>query len=233
MMGRALLAAFFASLAFNLFSIGPVLDWRMAPAALAGWYVADMLSGVVHMYMDYLPCRPGIGLGELYAWQGSRETADFMARQAEVYGRISRFERLVYDFKKHHPMPDLLGRHGVFHLMKAPVFLITLPLSLALNLACLIWRVPPWLLVGLITLLIGGSLAQYFHGVLHRTRSPAAIRNLRRLGLLMTPAAHAFHHASLKEDFSTISGWSNPLLNILVRSLLRRGVLDEAGLVPD
>ena len=232
MKARALLALFFVSMALNCALIGGAWDWRMIPAVLVGWYVADLLSGVVHMYMDYRPCTPGVGLAEIYGWEGDRESAAFLTLQATVYGRISRFERLVYDFKKHHPFPDLLGRHGVVHLMKAPVFTITLPLSLALNLAGLIWRVPGWLAAGLVVLLIGGSLAQYFHGVLHRSRGPAVVVGLRRLGLLMTPAAHAFHHASLKEDFSTINGWSNPLLNIVVRTLLRRGVLDERGLVP-
>ena len=74
------------------------------------------------MYMDYRPCKPGTGLRDLYFWEGSRDTLEFLKRQSEIYARISLFERIVYDFKKHHPLPDLLGRHGMLHLMKGPVF---------------------------------------------------------------------------------------------------------------
>ena len=49
---------FAMSLALNLWLAG-VPDWRWIPAALAGWYVADLLSGLTHMYMDYRPCTAG------------------------------------------------------------------------------------------------------------------------------------------------------------------------------
>jgi hypothetical protein len=223
---------FLISMALNIVLIGPMLDWRMIPAALFAWYLADLLSGAVHLYMDYRPCSPGVGLAELYFWEGSRDTEEFLALQAEVYSRISRFERLVYDFKKHHPFPDLLGRHGAWHLMKAPVMFVALPFSVTLNIAALSLKIPAWLMVGFVVLLIGLALAQYFHGVLHKVRSPAVIVALRKVGLLMTPKAHAHHHATLAGDFSTISGWSNPLLNVVASQLLRRGLLDEAGLEP-
>jgi hypothetical protein len=90
------LALFFFSLAFDLvLSVGH-LDWRVVPAALVGWYLADLASGLVHMYMDYRPCIPGTGLRELYFWEGDRDGPAFLAAQAEVYARISRFERIVY-----------------------------------------------------------------------------------------------------------------------------------------
>jgi hypothetical protein len=229
---RLLFALFFASLAFDLWRTGGAFDWLVIPAALAGWWLADMMSGVVHMYMDYRPCRPGVGLAELYFWSGSRESEAFMEKQREVYARISTFERIVYDFKKHHPMPDLLGRHGLFHLMKAPTFFVALPLSLAFNLLFLAWKAPSWLIVAVVVLLVGASLTQYFHGALHRERSCFMVRAMRRLGLLMSPSAHKLHHETLVRDFSVISGWSNPVVNVLVRVLLARGFLNEAGLEP-
>jgi hypothetical protein len=174
----------------------------------------------------------GKGLKDLYFWEGSRESDEFMARQAEVYARINVFERICYDFKKHHPMPDLLGRHGVFHLMKTPTFFITLPLSLELNIASLFWRIPGWAMAGAVVLLLASSLTQYFHGSLHRTTNPWPIQLMRACRLLMTPAAHKIHHDTLRQDFSVISGWSNPLLNVFVKALRRAGMLDEAGLVP-
>ena len=227
-----LFALFFFSLAFDLALAVPHLDWRIIPAALVGWYLADLASGIVHMYMDYRPCIAGTGLRDLYFWDGSHDTPEFLARQCEIYARISRFERIVYDFKKHHPMPDLLGRHGMLHLMKGPVFLVTLPLSLAMNLVFALSSPPAWLLVGMVVYILGSSMTQAFHGSLHRADVGPVVRTMRSVGLLMRPSAHKFHHDTLTRDFSVISGWSNPVVNLCVSTLLRLRVLREEGLEP-
>jgi hypothetical protein len=48
----------------------------------------------------------------------------------------------------------------------------------------------------------------------------------------MTPEAHALHHETLRRDFATNTGWSNSLVNLLFRTAIDRGWLDEAGLEP-
>lgn len=228
---RLLFALYMATLVFDLWLIGK--DWSlwMIPAVFVGWYLADLGSGLVHMYMDYRPCIPGTGLRDLYFWTGSRNTDAFRTRQAEVYRGISAFERIVYDFKKHHPLPDLLGRHGAYHLMKGPI-LVALPSSLLLNALFFVTDAPGWLILGAMVMLIGGSMSQYFHGTLHREEHEPMILAMRRIGLLMSPGSHQYHHQTLTRDFSVVSGWSNPVVNVCVRNLLRFGVLREDGLEP-
>ena len=232
MKSRLLFALFFLSLGADLVLIGPHPDWRMLPAALLGWYVADMVSGLVHMYMDYRPCIPGTGVRELYFWEGPRDSPEFRALQAAVYTRISTFERIVYDFKRHHPNPDQLGRNGNFQLMKEPVFLSTLPVSLLLNLVFLLVPTPGWLIVGVVVLILGASMTQVFHATLHRRDVGFVVRAMRRLGLLMSVSAHQLHHDTLRKDFSVISGWSNPAVNLCATLLLRIGALRSEGLEP-
>jgi hypothetical protein len=229
---RFLFALFFLLLGVDLVLVGRHPDWRMLPAALFGWYLADLASGLVHMYMDYRPCIPGTGLRELYFWEGSRESPEFLAKQAAVYARISTFERIVYDFKKHHPMPDLLGRHSILHLMKAPVFLLTLPLSLALNLVFWLIPTPGWLIAGMVVFIIGASMTQAFHGALHRENVGPGIRIMRRLGLLMSVSSHKQHHETLTQNFCVISGWSNPLVNLCTKFLLWIDAINSEGLEP-
>jgi hypothetical protein len=53
------------SLTLNVAWASWTLDWRMPVAAVAGWYLADLLSGLIHMYMDYRPCASGVGLADL------------------------------------------------------------------------------------------------------------------------------------------------------------------------
>ena len=117
-------------------------------------------------------------------------------------------------------------------LMKEPVFLIMLPVSLALNLVFLLVPTPGWLIVGVIVFIIGASMTQVFHAALHRKDIGFGFRVMRRLGLLMSVPAHQLHHDTLKRDFSVISGWSNPFVNLFVTFLLRIGALREEGLEP-
>ena len=223
---------FSLSMALNLWFAAADPSWWMLPAALAGWYLADAASGIVHMYMDYRPTRPGLGLNELYFYEGSRESPEYAAMFRTAMARIGPIERLVYDFKNHHPRPHALGRRTLDRQIGSTIRFGTLPGSLALNLACLLWAVPGWAVAGAVVLLIGGTFAQYFHGTLHREDNPRPVRALRRMRLLMTPQAHEKHHATLQRDFSTNCGWSTPLMNRLFAALRRRGKLGDDGLEP-
>lgn len=222
---------FAASLALNLWFAG-MPDWSWIPAALAGWYIADLLSGLTHMYMDYRPCTPGIGLDRMFHYAGSRESADYLAMRDSVLPRISPFERLVYDFKNHHPRPDALGRRPFLVQIGSTVLFVSLPMSVLLNLVSVAMPLPGWVIASAVVLIVGGTLAQYFHGTLHRPDNPWIVQAMRRTGLLMTPEAHALHHATLRQDFATNTGWSNPLVNLVFRIATTRGWLSEAGLEP-
>jgi sterol desaturase/sphingolipid hydroxylase (fatty acid hydroxylase superfamily) len=101
-----------------------------------------------------------------------------------------------------------------------------------LNVVALSVPVSGWLTIGAVVFIIGGTLAQYFHGTLHCPDNPWIVYAMRRVGLLMTPQAHALHHATLRRDFATNTGWSNPLVNAIFRAAMRRGWLNESGLEP-
>jgi hypothetical protein len=224
-------ALFIASLALNLWFAG-VPDWRWVPAALAAWYAADLLSGLTHLYMDYRPCTPGIGLDWLFHYEGSRESEEYIAVRDRVWAQISPFERLVYDFKNHHPRPEALGRRPFLVQIGSTILFVSLPCSILLNIVCWALPLPGWLIAGIVVLTIGGTLAQYFHGTLHRPDNPRIVELMRRARLLMTPPAHALHHETLRRDFATNSGWSNPVVNLVFRLATNHGWLDEAGLEP-
>lgn len=233
---RSILAAFLLSVAVNAACVlrDPSL-WAI-PAALAGWYVADLLSGLIHMIMDYHPCPPGKGLNAMFFYKGSRASPEYQALARATMARLNPFQRISYDFKNHHPRPDALGRRSVWRLIGSTVIAGALPLSLLGNVA--VWTggvpgvVPGWAMAFWVALLLGGAFAQYFHGTLHRRENPWFVNVMRRAGLLMTPAAHQIHHDTLQRDFATNCGWSNPVINRLFTALRARGRLDPAGLEP-
>lgn len=207
-------------------------SWWMIPAAFIGWYGADMLSGMVHMLMDYYPARLGVGLDRIYFYQGSRESDEYQGMFRASMRELNPFERLVYDFKNHHPRPHALGRRTMLRQIGSTIVAGSLPISLLLNAACLIWTVPGWFMAGALSLLVGGTFAQYFHGTLHREHNPWIVGAMRRVGLLMTPEAHQLHHDTLRRDFATNCGWSNSLLNPVFRFVHQRGWLTDKGLEP-
>lgn len=229
---RIVLGLFLASLALNAgfmlagFGLGSLLG------LLAGWYLADLASGLIHMLMDYRPTPPGKRLDEIYFYAGSRESDDYLTLMRDRMAGLNGFQRIAYDFKNHHPRPDALGRRPVWRLIGSTVVAAALPISVLLNVAAALWPVPGWLSAAGFALIVGGAFAQYFHGTLHRTDNPAFIGWLRRARLLMTPQAHQHHHDSLQRDFATNAGWSNPVINRLFAALRARGYLSDAGLTP-
>lgn len=232
MLMRLAILALIASGLANLGFAARDPSWWMIPAMVAGWYAADMLSGIVHMIMDYHPARLGIGLDRIYFYEGSRESEDYQRLFCAAMTRLNPFERLVYDFKNHHPRPDALGRRTMLRQVGSTIVAGSLPLSILINVACLLLPVPGWLIAGALALLVGGTFAQYFHGTLHREHNPLIINAMRRVGLLMAPSAHQLHHDTLRRDFATNSGWSNALLNPVFALAHRRGWLTDAGLEP-
>jgi hypothetical protein len=218
--------------AMNLYWATRDVGWLTVPALFAGWYVADMQSGLVHMFMDYHPCPAGRGLDRLYFYKGSRASAEYQALFKQTMAGLNPFQRLVYDFKNHHPRPHALGRRTLWRQIGSTVIVGVLPVSLLFNLLCWVRPVPGWVAAGVVAMLIGGTFAQYFHGTLHREDNPWIIRTMRRAGLLMTPEAHQLHHDTLRRDFSTNCGWSNGVVNRVFRFAHQRGYLADAGLEP-
>ncbi|MEO5938785.1 MAG: hypothetical protein ABIQ43_07215 [Sphingomonas sp.] len=45
---------------------------------------------------------------------------------------------------------------------------------------------------------------------------PRAVRTLQRLRLTLDPGRHNLHHIHFESDFSSVNGWSDPLLNPLL-----------------
>ena len=226
------LSAFLASLALNSAAMMADFTFACIPALIIGWYLADLASGLTHMLLDYRPTPAGKRLNELYFYEGSRESEEYLALVRHRMAGVGAFDRLVYDFKNHHPRPAALGRRPVWRLIGTTVMAAALPVSVLLNIAVLLLPIPGWLTAALLALILGGAFAQYFHGTLHRDRNPPLIGWLRRARLLMSPIAHQKHHDTLQRDFATNCGWSNPVINRLFLALRARGLLKDEGLVP-
>jgi hypothetical protein len=51
---------------------------------------------------------------------------------------------------------------------------------------------------------------------------PPVIRLLQRCGLILRPESHNLHHIGFEADFSSVNGWSDPILNPILGPIARR-----------
>ena len=51
---------------------------------------------------------------------------------------------------------------------------------------------------------------------------PLPIRMLQRWRILLNPSTHNLHHVLFESDFSSVNGWSDPLLNLVLGPIARR-----------
>lgn len=184
------LAGTLAALAFARVEGWPPLAWAplLALAALAGWAFADFGSGLVHFLCDR-----------------------FGSERTPLLGRI-----VIRPFREHHVQPHAIASHGFAELSG----------NNALALA------PLLALCGEIAPAVGDTVAHsaafscgisasaglfatnQIHRWAHLPRAPRLARWLRRLGLAITPEAHALHHRGAHDvGFCITTGWWNGMLD--------------------
>lgn len=184
------------------------MGWCL-PAAVLGWLGADLASGIAHWLCDRY---------------GSERTP--------LLGPV-----LIRPFREHHADPLAMTRHGFLELCGnnalavAPVLAAAalgdppseaaLPLGLLLDVSVLVF--------GLAILATNA-----IHRWAHLPEAPRGVAWLQRHRVLLSPAAHARHHAAAHDGaYCVTSGWCNaPLDRLRLFRRLERG-LARLGLQPD
>ncbi|HEX4293738.1 MAG TPA: fatty acid desaturase CarF family protein [Rhizomicrobium sp.] len=57
---------------------------------------------------------------------------------------------------------------------------------------------------------------------------PSAIRLLQRCRLMLNPKTHNFHHIHFETDFSSVNGWSDPMMNLVLKPIAKRIIAARA-----
>jgi ubiquitin-conjugating enzyme E2 variant len=178
----------------TLFTSG---NWLVCgAAALAGYLLADLVSGLVHWFGD-----------------------TFFEEDTPVWGTL-----FVGPFREHHRDPLAMTRHsfgelnGSNCLGVAPLLLIALTLRETA-------AEHSWALFGMSVLLffsLSIAVTNQIHSWCHAPRAPKAAVWLQRRGLILSPERHASHHQGGSRDaYCVTTGWMN---NLLDRSgVLRKG----------
>lgn len=205
--------------------------WQL-PLILLAIYVADVLSGILHFFLDYRRTKPKSGLRELYFYKGDKNSSEYLIQKQSVMKHVSPLEKIVFDFKVHHLSPSALGRRSFLHLLLPSIYAFGLPsVVVMLTLQGMSW-LPP--LVGMFIWVVTGALilSQYAHSCAHKRQVPKVALYLQKMGLFMTAKQHRSHHADLGVDFCIINGWGNAVVNRIFRFCRHRGWIFDEGLTP-
>lgn len=225
-------AAFYAILATGIvmtdFS-GMALPMLLLAIPLA-IFLADLFSGMVHVFLDYYPINREAGFYEMLAYQGDRAQPDYLALRKRVLAHhtTTLIDRLAYDFKIHHIKPRAMNRKTyAIHMLETVV-----PATL-LALAALL--VPA---EGALTLFVMAFLVahvQFVHACVHDTPRSVfwkrLVHLLQKLHVVYSLESHMQHHRHGVSNFCLITGWANVVLNPVFRLLVKLRVVDPANWV--
>jgi ubiquitin-conjugating enzyme E2 variant len=181
------------------------LGWMLVPLCfVAGYFLADFLSGVVHWGVD--TWFNEISLGRTIA----------IAREHHTHPQAI----LGYNFLEHAALGSMIGMTAI-----GPLALLTAALPPSKLTFCLmiVWGTTT-------TFMVFGTT---FHNLSHKPCPPKLVSTLQRVGLMLSPQHHWVHHRNQTIRYCTINGWANPLCDALdVWRRLERLVHAVTGAVP-
>jgi ubiquitin-conjugating enzyme E2 variant len=164
--------------------------WLLAGAFL-GLLAADAAGGVAHWFCD-----------------------SFFAEETPILGPL-----FIEPFREHHEDPGAMTRHGFLEL-NGNSALALCPVAAVALLAWPADRAGAWALFcggAVVAFCLAGFATNQFHCWAHRVESPRRmVRWLQRQGLILSPEAHARHHAPPHDRaYCVTTGWLNGPLDRL------------------
>jgi hypothetical protein len=185
-----------------------------AAAVVTGFFVADFVSGVVHWLFDtwFSPDTPVIG------------------------------RAFVRTFREHHADPSAICRHDFIEtngsnmiaggILVVAGHLVETACDVATDAAvtaCAAFAAASLLVAGVLT-----AVTSQIHKWAHEREAPRVVRLLQRARLILSPRAHACHHAApFDRGYCITSGWLNEALERLgFFRRLERAVTALTGAVP-
>ena len=124
----------------------------------------------------------------------------------------------IRPFRDHHVRPEALTEHGVFELCGNNAVVCSTMLGGTVPWAPL----APHLAIGVVALAVAVLATNVFHRWAHTTDPPAVVRMLQKTRAVLSPEEHSHHHALLDRAYCVTSGWTNPILDAVIRRVRNR-----------
>lgn len=164
-------------------------------AFLVGYFLADFLTGLVHLLCDNIP----------------------LSLQTIQSGRTP-WEWAAYGFHHHHIHPTDWNHNNIyFGAIVRAGFLFYVPFSLI----TLLVIKNPFLQMILLVCSHSGILSQFCHAASHgRYKGNKLVAFLQDHHIILNPSVHKIHHQQFNQNYAILNGWSNGVLNWIYRNLV-------------
>jgi len=230
---RVLIAAYFAVVFLCLWLINwSHFSWlSFILVSYIGLLVADFISGLIHLYIDYRPLNVQKGYDRLYDFEGDRNSAEFLAMKAEIQRNSSWFDTTIYSFKMHHrtALPNILMHYRDFFIEAVTPSFILLLCSLFVS---FVFPVSPWstyLAFFDVVVAVTALHSDIIHAWVHGSRTmPIGVKFARfmlKYKLMYSMKTHGVHHKDGLTGFCFVIGHTNFAVDWICKKLLERGVI--------
>ena len=196
-----------------------------------GLLVADFVSGLIHLYIDYRPLNVKKGYDRLYDFKGDRNSPEFLEMKADIQQNSSWFDTTVYSFKMHHrtSLPNILMPYRDFFVEAvAPSFMLLL-CSLFVSFFFPVGHWSSYLaffdVVFAVTALHSDIIHAWVHGSKTMPLGVKFARFLLKYNLIYSMRTHGVHHQEGLTGFCFVTGHTNFAVNWICKKLLERGVI--------
>lgn len=214
-----------------------VVEWRyfswwsfFLVSYIAIW-VADFVSGLIHLYIDYRPLNFAKGFGTLYDYKGNRGSDEFIQLKRSIMQHASWFDHTVYSFKIHHRDAS----SNKFKLYRDFFLEFVAPASMLLLCSLFVSFLFPShaysahlayfdVLVS-VTALHADHIHVCVHGSATMLWGNRIAAFLQKYKLIYAYKTHALHHKDGLTGFCFVTGHANFAVNWICKHLLRRGII--------
>ena len=205
-----------------------MLPLEILVLALAGVWVADFVSGMVHLCLDY-----EVGTNDELRRHVETDIADVKKFEAEsdLFKNAKPRDRYLWNFHVHHDAP-YPASDGNLELLRQILKPLAIPYAIVVVLsACGI--LPVWLVIILMTGLTLGTITQFTHFLAHARHrglvKSRVIMFMQDWHIIIHPDTHRNHHIHFDRDFCILNGWANPAVNRIRRFGSYVGIFPEVA----
>lgn len=186
---------FFVSEVFALKNVLNLSATQLAGGAVAGYLLADLLSGIVHCVLDNISSK------------------DFLSEPLfpEKLSSFSFLEEVALTAQGHHPFPKQITKSSYWY-STWDSYLLMLPI-LAMGVASSYYGYDTGAyMLGITAFLV--PQANYTHALAHgKSAKNSFVKFLQKTGIILSPKEHNIHHKNTDLNYCSLSGHMNWLLN--------------------
>ena len=213
---------------YGLCKLNHITIYTIIIAFFIGGFIADLITGAAHFGFDYV-------------WPDETPILGLIAVDFRAHHRMPTLDPSAIDVN------FTMGAYGGVPFAFATIGFASLPSNYHASalIAAISFSISLWLLgfhqihsyahmgsslsphefnkaVQAISRLPDVEQKAEFRKLFDGTGIPPLVRFLQRIGLFLRPEVHWKHHNSFETDFSSLNGWSDPLMNLIYAPIARR-----------